>query len=267
MPEFYHLNCGAIASVRIQGLPLVSHCLLIKTAHSGLVLVDTGRGEQDLINPVPRYGKFFSAIWGKASHLPALAAVNQIKQLGFDPSDVKHIIFTHLDLDHIGGLADFPQAQAHVYAAEYAAARKRKRIDEKIRYPEWFCQDNEDIIIYSETTDIWQGLPVIRLLPEEDKKIFLLPVPGHSPGHCAVITEKNDGAWLVHAGDAYFDHKEISEVPSCHLLLRVFQLLGAHENRSRHAGRALLRNLSANPEITIFCSHDPVEFSRLKTQG
>ncbi|MCT9113339.1 MBL fold metallo-hydrolase [Streptomyces mirabilis] len=40
------------------------------------------------------------------------------RELGFDRTDVRHIVLTHFDADHIGGLSDFPHAQVHVTAAE-----------------------------------------------------------------------------------------------------------------------------------------------------
>ncbi len=52
----------------------------------------------------------------------AETALRQIADLGFRIDDVRHIVPTHLDLDHAGGLADFPEATVHVHAAELRAA-------------------------------------------------------------------------------------------------------------------------------------------------
>jgi glyoxylase-like metal-dependent hydrolase (beta-lactamase superfamily II) len=49
-------------------------------------------------------------------------AYMQIKELGFNPQDVRHILVTHLDLDHAGGLSDFPEAKVHIFAPEFEAA-------------------------------------------------------------------------------------------------------------------------------------------------
>lgn len=53
---------------------------------------------------------------------PAITAIRQIEALGFSPADVRHILLTHMDVDHTGGIADFPAAKVHVYAKEHAAA-------------------------------------------------------------------------------------------------------------------------------------------------
>ncbi|MEM6533336.1 MAG: MBL fold metallo-hydrolase [Myxococcota bacterium] len=42
-----------------------------------------------------------------AAHNTALA---QVRERGFNPSDVKGLVLTHLDFDHAGGIADFPGA-------------------------------------------------------------------------------------------------------------------------------------------------------------
>lgn len=110
--KVHDLNCG---TMRPPTAPLVCHVLLVET-DNGLVLVDTGFGSDDIADPARRLGP--------TRHLirPALrrdeTAVHQIEQLGFRRDDVRHIVITHFDLDHIGGISDFPDAQIHVTAAE-----------------------------------------------------------------------------------------------------------------------------------------------------
>jgi glyoxylase-like metal-dependent hydrolase (beta-lactamase superfamily II) len=38
----------------------------------------------------------------------------QIERLGFRREDVRHIVITHFDFDHIGGLVDFPDNHARL---------------------------------------------------------------------------------------------------------------------------------------------------------
>jgi len=41
-------------------------------------------------------------------------ALRQIERLGYHPRDVRHIVLSHLDFDHAGGLDDFPHATVHM---------------------------------------------------------------------------------------------------------------------------------------------------------
>lgn len=91
-------------------------CLLAATGQ-GLVLVDTGLGTGDYLRP-GRWMRFFTA----AMRLPrdlGQTALHQIKRLDYQPEAVRHIVITHLHLDHAGGLPDFPQAQVHTPQPEY----------------------------------------------------------------------------------------------------------------------------------------------------
>jgi len=126
----HHLNCATLcplAGFLLGGTGwrgrMVAHCLLVETERDGLVLVDTGFGTRDIAGQ-SGLTRSFRAFAG-----PALAhgetAIAQVEALGYAPTDVRHIVITHLDLDHAGGLADFPHAKVHVHAREHAAARQR----------------------------------------------------------------------------------------------------------------------------------------------
>jgi len=131
----HHLNCGTQCPFTARlingeggmfspGL-LVAHCLLIET-ESDLVLVDTGMG---LVDMKPRHtlGRHFEATL-RPTLDPEETAIRQVERLGFRAGDVRHIVMTHLDLDHAGGLPDFPQAKVHVLDIEHHAAMARKSI-------------------------------------------------------------------------------------------------------------------------------------------
>ena len=112
---------------RLRPARLVCHCLLLETP-GGLVLVDTGFGQRDIADPGPSLGAFRRMI------RPVLdleeTAARQVVRLGFAVQDVRHVVLTHLDLDHAGGLPDFPHARVHVLAAEHAVAdRKSTRLN------------------------------------------------------------------------------------------------------------------------------------------
>src|SRR6202020_2717052 len=107
------------------------HCLLIES-EDGLVLVDSGLGVED-VNEPRRLGFLFNAMVRPRLDV-AETALRQVVDLGYRPSDVRHIVPTHLDLDPAGGLSDFPDAAVHVFAAELRAASHRASLMERSRY-------------------------------------------------------------------------------------------------------------------------------------
>jgi len=140
--RIHHLNCGCMCPVggRLwdgvsRGLTgnLVCHCQLIETDHSGLVLVDTGIGARDVENPYERLSPLFVHV-NRIQLEHRYTAVEQVKGLGFSPRDVRHIVLTHLDFDHAGGLEDFPEAVVHVLRAELEEAEVRQGFIHRRRY-------------------------------------------------------------------------------------------------------------------------------------
>lgn len=113
----HHLNCGTCCPAggrlfdghtNAPTARLVCHCRLIET-DAGLVLVDTGYRARDVAHPRERLAKFFIAP-NRPRLAPEETAVAQVRRLGFDPADVRHIVVSHLDFDHAGGIEDFPRA-------------------------------------------------------------------------------------------------------------------------------------------------------------
>ena len=101
---------------------IVCHCLLIEAGNS-LVLVDTGFGLGDVARP-RRLSAFFRNV-NRVQLRAEQTARRQIERLGLRPHDVRHIVLTHLDFDHAGGIEDFPNATVHVMDAELRAATLR----------------------------------------------------------------------------------------------------------------------------------------------
>jgi glyoxylase-like metal-dependent hydrolase (beta-lactamase superfamily II) len=266
----HHLNCGSFCphgrrlingdGGLLDKALVVCHCLAIETG-DGLVLVDTGFGMEDARNP-RQLGAIFSAMMSPKPRAET-TALKQLEALGFTAADVSHIVTTHLDLDHAGGLPDFPEAEVHVLSAELDAAL-HPALSDRLRYiggahwkhdPRWVRHDGGG--------DEWFGFEGIRILPGIDAEILLVPLLGHSRGHTGVALRSGDG-WLLHSGDAYFNHGEVQTPTSCPPMLRFFQNLTASDNRARKSNQERLRELAARhgDEVTLFCAHDPHELER-----
>jgi glyoxylase-like metal-dependent hydrolase (beta-lactamase superfamily II) len=270
--RIHHLSCGSLCPQggRFAGgeggllapVDVVCHCLLIESA-DGLVLVDTGFGTEDARNPAQLGGAFRTLL--RPRPRVAETALTQVQELGFAPTDVRHIVVTHLDVDHAGGLPDFPAAEVHVFAPELAAALNPS-LRERSRYvggahwkhgPHWVEHRSEA------GGDAWFGFESVRILPGLDAEVLLIPLLGHSRGHTGVAVRGGEG-WLLHCGDSYFNREQVATPPSCPPGQALFQRLLASDHGARSANTERLRELAAahGDEVSLFCSHDPHELRR-----
>ena len=223
---------------------LVCHCLLVETA-GGLVLVDTGLGRGDLANPRRLGAKWVRQVAPKLD--PAETAFAQCAALGYATRDVSDIVLTHLDLDHAGGISDFPEARVHVHAKEQGTGARY--IPEQVAHgPRW--------VRFDDGGERWFGFEGVRALPGHDD-VLLVPLPGHTLGHTGVAV-RTEAGWLLHAGDAYFHHGQLAADPEAPFALRIFQKRGDMDRAARIANQARLRQLAlTEPSVKIFCAHDP----------
>ncbi|GLU42118.1 MULTISPECIES: MBL fold metallo-hydrolase [unclassified Pseudomonas] len=258
--RIHHLNCGTIQGLSVCGKHLVCHCLLIETPSDGLVLVDTGLGTPDFVDPAKRLGKMFTYGYARPKRDPGLAALAQVRRLGFDPRDVRNIVMTHLDLDHVGGLVDFPHAKVHTHAIEYGLAMTRPDLLSRKRYAPRMFEHGPLFRTYAESGESWFGFDAVRQLEGLPPEILLVPTFGHTRGHTAVAIQREDG-WMLHAGDAYFDYREVKgPARVCTPLLRTFQFFNETDRRQRLHNQDRLRQLIAGtPDVQVFSAHNPFE--------
>ena len=195
-------------------------------------------------------------------------AIRQIEALGFHSSDVRHIVATHLDFDHAGGLEDFPNALIHVMGREYDdATGPHVGIVARNRWRSRQLNDVENWRRYGARGEAWFGFDAVRDLAGLPPELLLVPLPGHTWGHAGVAVRRDDGRWLLHAGDAYFYRGEMREARRrCTPGLRAYQRLMEVDAVSRMGNQQRLRMLSIDhrDEVDVTCAHDPVELERCR---
>lgn len=266
--RIHHLSCGSLCphGGRLVGgrggllstAEIVCHCLAIESG-DGIVLVDTGFGMEDARNR-RQLGPVFGLM--NARPRAETTALRQLEALGFSAADVRHIVVTHLDPDHSGGLPDFPRAEVHLLSTELDAALQ-PRLRDRPRYLGAHWKHGPRWVRHPSGGDEWFGFESVRILPTAGAEIALVPLRGHSLGHTGVAIRTGEG-WLLHCGDAYFSHGEIETPPTCPPGLRFFQNLTTADNKARRSNQERLRELAGRhgEEVALLCSHDPHELER-----
>lgn len=247
----HHLNCGVLHVP--PGPRAACHCLLIEQ-EGQLALIDSGIGLQDIAAPLERVGADAIAAAGFQFH-ESLTAARQIEALGFARDDVVDVVLTHADPDHAGGLADFPMARVHLAAEELEAVNAgspRYSPAQFAHSPRWRTYAVDDAA--------WFGLPARRLELSFDVDALLIPLLGHTRGHCGVAVREGDG-WLLHVGDAYYLRLELNEANHP---VSALATLRAEDDAARCSSLTKLVRLQADHShaVAMFGYHDFSELPR-----
>ncbi|MEU6388084.1 N-acyl homoserine lactonase family protein [Streptomyces sp. NPDC046939] len=152
--------------------PRVEPVLAYLVRHEkGLILFDTGIGDAD-----PATEAHYRP---RRRPLPeALAAA------GVTLGDISLVVNCHLHFDHCGGNPLLAGKPILVQETELAAARRGDyTIDELIDFP-------------GASYDVLRGEAEIR------QDVWVVPTPGHTPGHQSLVLRRSDGT-VVLAGQAY----------------------------------------------------------------
>ena len=262
--KIHHLNCGSL-NPKFPPMQGIVYCLLLET-EDGLVLVDTGFGRQDYSKPSLMMSGFLRLMGVPRDEDET--AYHQVVASGYEPRDVKHIILTHLHLDHAGGLRDFPGAKVHVFKGEFDSAMSPRGLVERGRDAAHWAHD-PDWVLHDQVDEEWFGFPGMRVLEGGSPGIFLIPLPGHTRGHCGVAI-KCDNRWLFNCGDAASPfHRDVDphDHPADLQPLNVIpgwlsrRLIGTHVPK--------LRKLIAEhgDEINLISSHDIYSFEKNNAIG
>ncbi|MBX7105255.1 MAG: MBL fold metallo-hydrolase [Gemmataceae bacterium] len=248
--KVHHLNCGVLHAP--PNPRAACHCLLLEV-DGRLALVDTGIGLQDIARPIERIGRPAIEAAGFQFHEPS-TAVRQIVAMGFHAEHVTDIVLTHGDPDHVGGLADFPAAAVHITAEEHAQLGNGNG-----RYSPAQFEHGPRWVVHDTYGDRWFGMEARPLELAVGGDILLVPLFGHTLGHCGVAVRQGD-RWLLHVGDAYYLRAELATDDHP---VSALAAMRADDDGRRVASLAELRRLDQHHsgEVDMFGYHDFTEFS------
>lgn len=205
---------------------------LIKHPSRGYVLFDTGLSTSTARRIDPG---FLAGFFVKFRSEPGRDIVSQLRASGVDLAEVRTILLSHLHRDH-AGLADaFPQATVVVSRKEWDSQQAREyrwrpRLVDLSTAPPFGAFDH--------------GIDLF-----EDGTVFLVDLPGHTPGNMGAWLNLDGGPVLLAGGAAWvIDNYMDLALP----VRRGIADLNAYW-RSLHIIRAMQE---AVPRLVVFPGHD-----------
>jgi glyoxylase-like metal-dependent hydrolase (beta-lactamase superfamily II) len=208
----------------------------------GDVVVDGGNPLEAARDPRAHWGVLadhFSLHMTESQH-----CVAQLGELGIAPDDIRHVVQTHLHMDHTGALGHFPDATVVVHRHELDAARGADpgatsgyvRADLEKPALEWRAVE-DDLDLFG------------------DGAIRLLQTPGHSAGHMSVLVDLKETGPVLLTADAV---DTLSQWEG-RLPLRA---LYSREEAQRSLER--LRELARDTGALVVVGHDADNWSQLR---
>lgn len=208
---------------------------LLQTQDGQNILVDTGFPARYANEPEQATLDDGLESFGKIIHLTHenLPAA-QLAKIGLTHADIDLLIMTHSDIDHVGGIGDFPGIPIVMASAERAYPEPRYWNGRSpIPWP------NNDYQLIDQDTELLPGLT-------------LLHTPGHAPGHLSLLL------YLPQIG---------AVVLTCDAISRPAELTdgfgGAFDEAQARASAEHLMAIAQREDAFIIYGHDPEQWSSL----
>ena len=133
-------------------------------------------------------------------------AGSQLRRMGTDPADVRWLVLSHLHTDHVGGIDPFTSAEVLVTRTEwFLATGIRGRLGGYLPQ-HWPAGLRPSLVDF---TDGAVGPFAASRDLLGDGTMRLVPAPGHTPGHMAMIVHTERGGYLC-CGDLIKTPAEIA---------------------------------------------------------
>ena len=190
-----------------------------------------------------------AALVGKPMDNPAQTirlkrtVVDQLKQLGVRPEQIEIIGISHYHGDHTGQAASFPKAKLVMGKGDLDALRTRPTPQGLQTAPlKPWLEDGAPLVEATGDIDIFH-----------DGRVVMLDLPGHTPGHTALLVRLASGPVLL-TGDLYHftEQVPIKGVPP-------FNTDRADTLASMDRFDKLARNLGAK----VIIQHEPADVAKL----
>jgi 4-pyridoxolactonase len=193
---------------------------------------------------------------------PEQALPEQLAKLGLKPTDVTHVLSSHLHIDHCGGHEFFPQALVYLHAAEYAQAQK-PALFERMSYSDLSfdpaleaARDGMDL---GSEGDGDRGPRVKYKLIIGDyevaKGVHMIETLGHSAGHYSLLVELGGRKPMLFTGDAAMTPRNLEM-----MVIGGFHLDPVKATDSQQK----IKDVATAHGAEIFCSHSMPDWDTWK---
>ncbi len=214
--------------------PLVGSCYLIRNG-SEYLLWDTGLTDQLIRQPFDNDEQRMSL---------KTSVLDQLAKLGVKPAQIKYVGISHFHADHTGQARHFPNAQLVIGQADWNALKNSTNPglkDPKEHLAHWLSGKGKAVPVASDA-DIF-----------EDGRVIMLAMPGHTPGHSALLVRLASGPVLL-SGDQYHFTENMKNhgVPSFNTSRT--DTLASHDRFDR---------IAANTNAKVVIQHEPADITKL----
>ena len=244
-PFQYHYHHSAqpfLKDVPNEKVPLPVFTFLVEGGDQ-LLLVDTGMAPTERANKYHHPGSWQE----EGQDIESL-----LKTVGYKPSDIDIVVFTHLHWDHMFYMEKFAKSRL--------VAHKRELEFCKNPIPLYYKSYEFPVL---GITPPYTGLNIETVEGETEimPGVRVFESFGHSPGHMSVEIDCADGDSYIAAGDSIFVLGNLNPIPEMHYDItppgRFYNIVEAWHSIANQKARA------KSPEHLLLC-HDVVLLDRVK---
>ena len=217
----------------------------------GLVVFDTGQDRASVTDPDYFPGGLSGVIYSRLAtfHIDEDETVTAgLERLGYRSSEVTTAVISHFHQDHIGGVAEIPQANMLVSADEWRSLHRPLPEPRVASRPH--RAPRTDLDTRRLPTARRPGLGAVHHGHDlfGDGSLVILPTPGHTPGSMSMLLRRSNEAPLLLVGDLTYD---------VHAFDRGVQSGVGSRRQLRRTRDRVLALRSINPGMQILAAHDP----------
>ena len=244
--ELWRLDCGEFVMKRFGAWfsdtyqyppgarPLVGSCYLIRHGDK-YMLWDTGMTDERIGRPLDN---------DQQTQSLKVSLIDQLARVGVKPEQVGIIGISHFHSDHTGQARHFPGAKLVIGANDWEALKTSNHpglADPKAHLAHWLGGKGSAVPAAGDV-DIFH-----------DGRVVMLAMPGHTPGHSALLVRLASGPVLL-SGDQYHFTEAVKNrgVPSFNT--NRADTLASHDRFDR---------IAVNTGAKVVIQHEPADVAKL----